>query len=514
MKYRFKIKKNLLPIVFPLIIIISSYLFFTDEANAAVIEVNDSSDVINPGDGICTLRDSVDAANNNNDNGGDCVMGDDLSDLGAGGVYGDIIQIPNGIYNLTSSSYLDIRSSIRVEGNSLNPNDVIINTPGNRGFYNNEDMFLVIDGITIENGISSEGGGILNYYGATLYLKNSIIRNCTATSGGLAGGGAIYNLENGNIFIENSTVDNNFADSGSGGGIFNFGTVTISSSTISSNYTVAYGGGIYNVGSDAKLNIVNSTISGNRTELIYSGGGGIASIYGQVYIDHVTFTDNVSEVGEGEAIYSYNSNVTVLNTILNNTCNTSITSLGNNIESRNTCGLSQSSDIINASSSDINLGDLVFNGGLTQTHSLNEGSIAIDHILVEDYTQMVDQRGKLRPDLVGGSCDVGAYELQQEVQIPDSDNDGVPDSEDNCPFIQNPDQLDSDGDGIGDVCEADPEQDDSEEDVLGIEDENLPSTGEYIINYIVLGFILLSIIIFAVTKLQSINVGKNINKME
>ena len=34
----------------------------------------------------------------------------------------------------------------------------------------------------------------------------------------------------------------------------------------------------------------------------------------------------------------------------------------------------------------------------------------------------------------------------------DSDMDGYSDTEDNCPFVSNPEQLDSDGDGIADVC--------------------------------------------------------------
>ncbi len=36
---------------------------------------------------------------------------------------------------------------------------------------------------------------------------------------------------------------------------------------------------------------------------------------------------------------------------------------------------------------------------------------------------------------------------------PDSDDDGILDGEDNCPEVENPDQEDSDGDGIGDACE-------------------------------------------------------------
>ena len=53
----------------------------------------------------------------------------------------------------------------------------------------------------------------------------------------------------------------------------------------------------------------------------------------------------------------------------------------------------------------------------------------------------------------------------------DDDNDGVPDAEDNCPLTANADQLDTDNDGIGDVCD----DDDDDDGVPDVED-NCPLT--------------------------------------
>jgi rubredoxin len=64
---------------------------------------------------------------------------------------------------------------------------------------------------------------------------------------------------------------------------------------------------------------------------------------------------------------------------------------------------------------------------------------------------------------------------------PDTDCDGIPDAQDNCPGIYNPRQEDSDGDGIGDACDNcphtfNPDQVDSDHDGVGDACDNCPHT--------------------------------------
>ena len=44
-------------------------------------------------------------------------------------------------------------------------------------------------------------------------------------------------------------------------------------------------------------------------------------------------------------------------------------------------------------------------------------------------------------------------EIQRLYGENDQDNDLIPDDQDNCPDTHNPDQADTDNDGIGDACE-------------------------------------------------------------
>ncbi len=124
-------------------------------------------------------------------------------------------------------------------------------------------------------------------------------------------------------------------------------------------------------------------------------------------------------------------------------------------------------------SDSINLGLLTDNGCVEPqlgiegptcglSHDLLQGSVAVDaraetelfpSVFLEfdgegpEQGTLVDQRGFERPQ--GDLFDAGA------IEVTDNDFDGVPNDEDNCIVNPNPDQMDFEGDGIGDVCDDD-----------------------------------------------------------
>jgi hypothetical protein len=61
---------------------------------------------------------------------------------------------------------------------------------------------------------------------------------------------------------------------------------------------------------------------------------------------------------------------------------------------------------------------------------------------------------------------------------PDFDGDGVPDTNDNCPTTSNADQVNLDGDGLGNACDEDADGDglDSQQEIIAGTDPMNPDT--------------------------------------
>jgi hypothetical protein len=135
---------------------------------------------------------------------------------------------------------------------------------------------VTMNGITIRNGdligtppLGLRGGGVLNF--GNLTVKRSIIER---NIGGRRGdGGGIANL--GTVTVIDSSIATNSADSedgfGDGGGLVNIGTAIIQNSTIARNFAW-HGGGLANL--SGTMEVSNTTIANNQT---VTGGAGISS---------------------------------------------------------------------------------------------------------------------------------------------------------------------------------------------------------------------------------------------
>ena len=156
----------------------------------------------------------------------------------------------------------------------------------------NSAAVLMLQTLTIAHGRSGgSGGGIEN--NGTLTVTNIIFSTNFGGPGfSVAGGGGIWNT--GTLTVINSTFSGNNADY-AGGGIWNTGMLTVINSTFSHNGAVA-GTGIEN---DGTLTVTNSTFSSNGALLF---GGGIDN-NGILMVTNSTFLGN-SASSSGGGIYN------------------------------------------------------------------------------------------------------------------------------------------------------------------------------------------------------------------
>ena len=305
-----------------------------------------------------------------------------------------------------------------------------------------DEASATIDGLVITGGDSTNAGGIEMFSSRVTVANSTITGNTGPRGGGIFGIGSEITITNstitgntgplglgGGIFvaasevtITNSTISGN--SSLQGGGVYGVssGSTTITDSTISGN-SAADGGGIHVLSGGATI-VINSTISGNTAT--NNGGGIVINSAALATVTNSTISGNSAELQLGGIALTSprDAGTPILNvasTIISDNSNgdcgvlsgapATITSGGFNLVGVAGCGLDAEGDIPNGMA---NLGLLDDNGGPTFTHALLPGSDAIDHIPEADCAVATDQRGVLRPQPMGGNCDIGAFELIDE----------------------------------------------------------------------------------------------------
>lgn len=289
------------------------------------------------------------------------------------------------------------------------------------------------DSTTIGTGFFASGAGlrVSNNGGGLVMLSRVIFYNNYAD---YAGGG-LY-LATGSVQVSDSYFGFNSSANRGGGAIMLSGgaaSVSISSTTFESNETIGRGGAIYL--ESGNVDITNSTFNNNRSHDEASAISAF-TISGAITLDisHSTFVEDAADTINLALIasnaFAAASDITVRNSILeisdtdtdvDTVCYTdnggTITSLGYNLVSDDTCSFLETGDEVDE---DLFLNTYGIYGQsylINDTYGLQAGSPAIDAVPVESCLDAngialeTDTREYTRPEST--NCDIGAYEFDQ-----------------------------------------------------------------------------------------------------
>lgn len=316
--------------------------------------------------------------------------------------------------NLTVTDGIGDAGGILIESSDLTLVNVRVTENASNGSTASGGIYLLSGSLTLLRSEVSNNTGYPDLVSASAIrsLPGSSVTIENSTISGNTGGGYVMSLGGAASVVE-STVTGNSALIGGGFSVGSplgggFASVAVRRSTISGN-TASHAGAAW-VQAGSSLEITNSTVSGNNATI---ARGGFFN-FGNLSIASSTVSDNT---GAGSTAVTWSvspASTTFANSIIAGTCAANsggpvtVVSAGGNLESPgNTCKLTHASDQTSLPGATLGLGTLGDYGGPTLTRRLLPGSPALG-AGIGCPLPTTDQRGVPRPQ--GGGCDAGAWE--------------------------------------------------------------------------------------------------------
>ncbi len=240
---------------------------------------------LNRADGVCTLAEAVEAAN---DQG---LTNPPPNDCGSGSAGLNIIELQAGDYDLTvqvatinggNTATFNIVTPILVRG--VTSDTTTIRRTGAaldefRFFHVGSSGFLTLENVGLDGGFANGGTGGGAVYvspnGSLLVTRTQMLANTARYGGALYNGGSTTVIDS--SFLGNSASED---DASQGGAIYVTNHITITSSSITANESTDSGGGIYVSGTGSGAAWISlSNISNNVANSDVSNGGSGGGIY-------------------------------------------------------------------------------------------------------------------------------------------------------------------------------------------------------------------------------------------
>lgn len=137
---------------------------------------------------------------------------------------------------------------------------------GDGGGLVNEGGTVNLTNVTITGNTADDRGGGISNHGTLIMQGGTITNNTSHDHEGTRDGGGFFNYSGAAATLTNVTFNGNKATVTGGGGVCNYGTMTLDGCTITGNSCIMNGGGIWQ-GADATLNLQGQMmVTGNTSD--------------------------------------------------------------------------------------------------------------------------------------------------------------------------------------------------------------------------------------------------------